>query len=601
MTTSELSNYILHYLKKDKTQTAIMLTGEWGSGKTYYIEHELVPFLKEKKADCVVVSLYGLEDTFAISKSIYMEMRMHTLAGKSSEVVATGRLIAKNVIKGITGKVGIDVSLSDEDLNKLYKSVDLKDKLLIFEDIERSNIDMHNLLGYVNGLVERDRVKVLLVANENEILKKQTVKMKSDIASMHENMKNQEEKKADIPEDVKRYLQIKEKTISDTIQFTSDTIKAIREIINCFDNARLNRVINDNVEQMMSRLISEICNKNFRTFIYALQKTIDIMEKIEENEFEDEFYLCLLYGIINLSAISKFEDFPKWEGNKYLSTKLGLNDAPLMRFAYDYIRWQSFNMDAVNQTYKAYKEFRFFEEHAEYRDPDLRVLGNYAEETECNVLNALKNIEKKLQIPDAIGIHAYCKLAYYLFYVGTAVGFDYENASILMLKNARSIGKKTNTSADIFFAHAYSIEDEALKEKYEEFIRKLDEAIEFEQEQADFSYEPNVLSEFYTDVCMNTAKYVHGHQFISKYDQAKILNMLFDSSSAQIQDFRGVLFAVYRYAGKNEFDEKDVDAMRKLLGLVREARNGEHHWDKIQLMQINWLCLNLEQFIKQME
>ena len=62
MTTSELNNYIFHYLKKDKTQTAIMLTGEWGSGKTYYIEKDLVPFLKENKTTAVVVSLYGLDD-----------------------------------------------------------------------------------------------------------------------------------------------------------------------------------------------------------------------------------------------------------------------------------------------------------------------------------------------------------------------------------------------------------------------------------------------------------------------------------------------------------------------------------------------------------
>jgi KAP P-loop domain protein, putative len=71
-------------LKKDKTRTAIVLTGEWGSGKSYYIENELVPFLKEKKATAVVVSLYGLSDISTISKSIYMELRMGTLARKQS-------------------------------------------------------------------------------------------------------------------------------------------------------------------------------------------------------------------------------------------------------------------------------------------------------------------------------------------------------------------------------------------------------------------------------------------------------------------------------------------------------------------------------------
>ena len=84
MTTKVLNNYIYQYLKKDKTRTAIVLTGEWGSGKSYYIENELVPFLKEKKATAVVVSLYGLSDISTISKSIYMELRMGTLARKQS-------------------------------------------------------------------------------------------------------------------------------------------------------------------------------------------------------------------------------------------------------------------------------------------------------------------------------------------------------------------------------------------------------------------------------------------------------------------------------------------------------------------------------------
>ena len=90
MTINGLNNYILHYLLKDKTGTAIMLTGEWGSGKTYYIENKLVPFLKEHNATSVVVSLYGLDDISMISKSIYMELRMHTLGGKHSETVTTG-------------------------------------------------------------------------------------------------------------------------------------------------------------------------------------------------------------------------------------------------------------------------------------------------------------------------------------------------------------------------------------------------------------------------------------------------------------------------------------------------------------------------------
>ena len=54
MTVDELNCYIKHYLEEDKTKTAIMLTGEWGSGKTYYVENVLVPFLQEQKKRAAV-------------------------------------------------------------------------------------------------------------------------------------------------------------------------------------------------------------------------------------------------------------------------------------------------------------------------------------------------------------------------------------------------------------------------------------------------------------------------------------------------------------------------------------------------------------------
>ena len=63
MTNEELNSYILHYLTKDKTNSAIMLTGDWGTGKSYYIQHSLKPFLEKDengKHSCVIVSLYGL-------------------------------------------------------------------------------------------------------------------------------------------------------------------------------------------------------------------------------------------------------------------------------------------------------------------------------------------------------------------------------------------------------------------------------------------------------------------------------------------------------------------------------------------------------------
>lgn len=247
MTETELNNYIKHYLEEDKTHTAIMLTGEWGSGKTYYVENVLAPFLKNenKKNRCIVISLYGLENISEISKSIYMELRMKALE-KNSEVKATGKLIAKTIVKGVAGIFGIDANMSEDDLQNLYSSIDLSDKLLIFEDLERTNIDLIKLLGYINNLVERDGVKLLLVANEDEILNKTTETFNFDFATLlttSSKNSDEEDNTKNIPENIQKYLRIKEKTVSDTICFESNYYEAVKNIVGTFDNKKINEII----------------------------------------------------------------------------------------------------------------------------------------------------------------------------------------------------------------------------------------------------------------------------------------------------------------------------------------------------------------------
>ena len=76
------------YVDKKETNYAILLDGEWGSGKTYFIREKVVPKLKanyekakkEKNKDDnlknkkpIYISLYGIEDVKEISKSFVGE------------------------------------------------------------------------------------------------------------------------------------------------------------------------------------------------------------------------------------------------------------------------------------------------------------------------------------------------------------------------------------------------------------------------------------------------------------------------------------------------------------------------------------------------
>lgn len=603
MTTTELNEYIKHYLEKDKTHTAIMLTGEWGSGKTYYVEKILNPFLQEEGENrCVVISLYGLESISDISKNIYMELRMKALE-KESEVWTAGKLIAKTVAKGAAGVFGIDVSMSEDDLQKLYSSVDLSGKLLVFEDLERSGIELVKLLGYVNNLVERDGIKVLLVANENEILHKvpetfnfNFTKLRSDQSEDSEEEKNRNS----ISEGVQNYLKIKEKTISDTIYFESDYFGAVKSIVDTFDNPKMQEIIGDDTEQIegLASTVKGSCHKNLRTFIFATQKTVDIFEKVDGN-FDKDFLKCIYYGIIYFSAKIKAEEFPAWQGTEYLSTILGTNGYPLFRFCYDYIGRQKFNMAKVRGAEEAFQKMQLYDKHADQWDADLQMIYSYHERTEKEVLEVLESVQERLKDPNEIGFYSYGKLAVYLVTLNHIIGFDYTKCRERMVENIK--GKGNDIDSDILFLPMYDfIEGE--KEEYDDFVNQLCESMNNKNGQDDFSYNPDDIKDLYDYVIKERSNISKNHEFIGRFNINLLIEMLFNASAKQLGDFRGTLFAVYRYASKAEFLETDVAAMKEILRLIQSKLDSkDYDMDKIQIKQIDWLCGNLRKFISQME
>ena len=608
MTVTELNNYIKHYLEEDKTHTAIMLTGEWGSGKTYYIENQLTKFLQDdKKNRCIIISLYGLEDISEISKSIYMELRMKPPI-KDSELLTTGKVIAKTVIKNVFGKFGIDTNMSDDDLQNIYSSVDLDGKLLIFEDLERSHIEIIKLLGYINNLVERDGVKVLLVANENEILNKQSETFNFDFTKLFYSTSedsNEKDNESSTPEDIQaqKYLRIKEKTISDTIYFESNYYEAVKNIVDIFSNRKLQAMIekNKNIIEELASMVKGYCCKNFRTFIFATQKTVDIFNKMEE-DYEDDFLKCIYFSIICFSSKIKAGEFPKWEGTEYLSTLLGTNRYPLFRFCYDYIRWQKIEVEDIAKTRDAYDKMKLYDKNADQQDTDLQKLYSYYERTESEVKDTLKSIEKRLKNPDDIGFYSYRKLAAYLVMISHVIEFDYAQCKEYMVKNIR--GKGRDIDSHLLFLPMYDNLEENEKAEYKKFTELLSESMNFRNHQNDFSYKPSDIKDLYDSVLKDEYKIRSNHEFISRYNVSQLVEMLFDASSKQIMEFRDVLFAVYRHAGKADFIETDISTMKELLQMIQEKINSNDYQnydiDKIQLLQLRYLCINLKTFITQM-
>ena len=68
----------------------------------------------------------------------------------------------------LLSSLGIDLNVNDFT-NKLTDLLPLKNTMLIFDDLERCDCPINEILGYINSFIEQDGLKVILVANQKEI------------------------------------------------------------------------------------------------------------------------------------------------------------------------------------------------------------------------------------------------------------------------------------------------------------------------------------------------------------------------------------------------------------------------------------------------
>lgn len=185
---SPIEESVLSYLTM-KTTGSLMLTGDWGSGKTYHIKKYIFPLI-EKKSDYIpiIVSLYGETNKNNIAQKVLFAY----FDNKGKDVnLSTGK-VAKNIknfseaIPYIKKFVDVEKLIvgTGENILRLIP----QDKLLIcFDDIERMSeeIKVDDFLGLINDLVENKGCKVLLIANEAEIKDGITFKEKTIEKTIH--------------------------------------------------------------------------------------------------------------------------------------------------------------------------------------------------------------------------------------------------------------------------------------------------------------------------------------------------------------------------------------------------------------------------------
>lgn len=604
MTYQDLNQYILHYLTEDKTKSAIMLTAPWGSGKSFYIQNELKPFLEKEENGshkCLVVSLYGLKELSEISKALYLESRAKFL-NNNSEKMEAGKLATKTILKGVTSFLGIDLSHSDEDMQKLFESIDLSGKLIILEDLERSGIDILEVLGYVNNLVEQDGVKVLLVANEEEIkqykpLTTTTEDQQNVVELIYKATDNNDR---EFTETAKKYLEIKEKTISDTIQFEEDYSMAISDIIHLFDDEILNRFANDSNVKNILNVMKSCETSNLRSFIFACQKSSDIFKKLDKkNLSDDNFVKAIFFGTLFFVLRQRNGKDEKWGQEKYFSVELGNEKAPLFKFCYDYITRQIERLDEVEDAYQSYLELVLYDSNRSNWDKDIITLQTYYIQTESNVLNALQSIEERLENPEDISFYQYGTIAVYSIIIKSLLGYDIDKIKKHLIENLKEKGNKLQLE-QIFTTIMGDECTAEQKEEYESLRKEMANSLKICGEMIpEFDYLPEQSNLFCDSIIKNKSRYHIQNSFAAQFDMKRLSEMFKGCTAEQKQDIRGAFFEMYRVGNIRDFLMNDKESIELLLDYIKSDRDGDIG-DAIQKLQYDWFIKNLEEIVRKL-
>ena len=321
----ELVDSILDYVRADYTDYAIMINGEWGSGKTYFWNHKIRNKIESlqlngRKYTTIYMSLYGISNLEDISKKIFIE---------------TTQLMDKNMRKYMDShgqttipeyaKTGLDMAnffgvTQNGDKIDYASFFATNDKVLCFDDLERANVDVIDILGYINNFVEHDHIKTIIICNEIELstkLKSSTLEMKTFIATylldkecnllkadkpMVEKIREKIEYVFDKAND---YERIKEKLIGETFEYAPRFNYIIDGLLMRYEgNQDLMRFLREHTNLITSTFIKS-GTRNLRILKHALNDFKKVYENV--NKFYPNTNLRVLQTMLIFTIAVSFE------------------------------------------------------------------------------------------------------------------------------------------------------------------------------------------------------------------------------------------------------------------------------------------------------
>lgn len=175
-----IAHFLDEYMLNPDPQYAVMLTGRWGCGKTFFInnwldtinikggDREEVIYLRP-----IYVSVFGMSSLNEVKTEIDRKVNPFYYS-KTAKVLKTAAKFASKIIFKTDLTVSRDIKATASgslDVMSLFESNSDEvsgTRFIVFDDIERSNIPLKLLLGFIHFFVDRCKFHVVIIGDDSK-------------------------------------------------------------------------------------------------------------------------------------------------------------------------------------------------------------------------------------------------------------------------------------------------------------------------------------------------------------------------------------------------------------------------------------------------
>lgn len=567
-----MNSYILDEINKymhNPLKYAILLEGDWGSGKTYFVKEEL------ENIDTIYISLNGIDSINDISFQLAYKLLDEKLVDDKFSKIK--KVITK--AGGVLGHIAEQkISIPLAEIGKLLYGFKLNGKLVVFDDLERCKASVGEVLGFINNLVEHNEIKVLILANEKEIS----------------------------PND--GYAKIKEKLIYQTFKFVPDLNKL-------YDN-----LCDKNTEEIVKNkdfLIHEFERKNhlnIRTMLFIFQRYKELKNMVEniidnvttEEHIKKKIYEDLYKYMIVISrdykmgeAVDSFEEKDK-EISFYQLIEKSYWSITSFRFVREFVKGNKVDINQVEEVLKIY--VKDMKNSSNEEIASLSLLNRWLDLEDAKVEEGMDELLKDLN-NKICSYDVYLKIICF-FAQMEHIGFDSKYLSDCIDVMHKNIEAETEKISLNYIAPSVSYPESIDRYKYykEQLILHIKEHNERLKENNILKTQEQPVGNkgvyFYDWVCSEKQNSFDDRRFMTDTVKENILHIIVFGNVADIRHVISALSSCYGFANVKDFFYNDIDDLAELIQKIDEIDKTK--FGKIKEYVVGCLSVLLKECVRKL-